>query len=168
MVDIKNSSKKGDSDITFNYTNENMVISLLKFIPFCKGDVVLDAGSGKNKVWFKNLPEFVEKYECEIEDGCDFLLWDRPVDWVIGNPPFAISYKFLDKATEVANKGVAFLLSVRGFNSLTPRRLNTYTQRGFYLNKVHIVSDKRWWGRYYFVVFEKKKNDLFTWELKSY
>ena len=40
---------------------------------------------------------------CEITDGVDFFSWDRPVDWVIGNPPysmtrpwFAHSYKIAD------------------------------------------------------------------------
>jgi len=132
MADIKNSSKKGLEDITFHYTKEEMVKDLLKFVPFNEGDKVLDAGSGRNKVWYNNLPTFVIKYECEIEDGCDFLKdWNKEVDWIIGNPPYAISWKFLEKSIKIAKKGIAFLFSIKAFNSLTPRRLEQVKRYGF-------------------------------------
>lgn len=168
MANVRVSSKKGLEDITFHYTNPDMVKDLLSFIPFEEGDKVLDAGSGRNKVWYNLLPDYVKKYECEIEDGCDFLQWTEKVDWVIGNPPFNILHKFLEKAITVSNKGIAFLLSIRGFNGLTPRRLEFYKKNGFYINKIHIVSDKRWFGRYYFTILTKKQSDFITWNLKSY
>ena len=31
---------------------------------------------------------------CEISEGRDFFLWDKPVDWMIGNPPYSKA-KFL-------------------------------------------------------------------------
>jgi hypothetical protein len=66
-----------------------MVKDLMSLIPFEKGDRVLDAGSGKNKIWYKNIPKNCISWECEIEDGKDFLKeWNVEVDWVIGNPPF--------------------------------------------------------------------------------
>ena len=74
----------------FHYTKPEMVGNLVKLVPFQDGDSVLDAGSGRNKVWFNSLPNFVVKYECELEDNCDFLKWNKPVDWVIGNPPYDI------------------------------------------------------------------------------
>lgn len=37
-------------DITFHYTNEQMVKDLLAITPISKNQSVLDAGSGKNKV----------------------------------------------------------------------------------------------------------------------
>jgi len=60
---------KKQREKSFYYTNEQMVKDLLKITPISGS--VLDAGSGKNKVWFNNLSG--EKYECEIEDGCNFL-----------------------------------------------------------------------------------------------
>jgi len=74
-------------DKTFYYTNEQMVKDLIELIPFefC-GEKVLDAGSG-DKVWYNNIPDTLKRFECEIEDGCDFYKWDKKVDWVIGNPP---------------------------------------------------------------------------------
>ena len=151
-------------DITFHYTNEQMVKDLISITPI--NGSVLDAGSGKNKVWYKNLAG--EKYECELEDGNDFLLWDKPVDWVVGNPPFHQGWLFLDKASQVANKGIAFLGNLNFWNSCLPSRFELLSERGFYLNKLHIVQDKRWFGRYYFLIFTKEKSAFISWNKKNY
>ncbi len=164
---IKKGQGKGLEDISFHYTKEEMVKDLLDLIKFDENDVVLDAGSGKNKVWYNNV-NVKEKYECEIEDGCDFLKWDKEVDVVIGNPPYHLLSEFMDKATQIARKGIAFLVSIRGFNSLTPKRLEKYKERGFYLNGIYVVSDKRWYGRYYFLMFSKKETEFFSWKTKVY
>ena len=159
--------KDSPKDITFHYTNEKMVKDLISLIPFNSNDSVLDAGSGKNKVWYKNIP-VKEKYECEIEDGIDFLQWNQKVDWVLGNPPFHISWLFTEKATTISNKGICWLVNNTGLNSLlTPRRLEKLKDAGFELQSIRVVSDKRWFGRYYFLVFEKRKGFL-SWEKKTY
>ena len=151
-------------DITFHYTNEQMVKDLLAITPITGS--VLDAGSGKNKVWFNNLVG--EKYECEIEDGSDFLLWDKKVDWVVGNPPFHESGKWFEKASEISNYGISFLINNQAFNSMTPNRLEILKERGFYLNKIHIVQDRRWFGRYYYLIFTKEPNNFLSWNIKTY
>jgi len=156
----------------FYYTNEQMVKDLLAITPIEANDSVLDAGSGKNKVWYKNIQN-KEKYECELEEGYDFFKWNIKVDWVIGNPPFQENGKnivplWLEKASEIANKGMAFLINHKIFNFLTPRRLENLKQKGFYLERIHIVSDRRWFGRYYYLVFTKKPNTFLSWNLKTY
>ena len=165
--------KEAPKDITFHYTNEQMVRDLLEFTPYGVGDSVLDAGSGKNKVWFNNFNKWkqgtkVKKYECEIEDGCDFMKWEKEVDWVIGNPPFHEGWKFLNRASQLANKGVAFLGNLNFWNSCLPNRFEILKEQGFYLNKLHIVQDKRWFGRYYYLIFTKEPNNFISWEKKSY
>lgn len=158
--------KTKPKDITFHYTNEEMVKDLIKLVPLKEGDIILDAGSGKNKVWQKNCP--MKCLECELEDGCDFLQWDKKVDWVIGNPPFHQSWLFTEKAINIAEKGIAFLVNNQGLNSqMTPRRLQTMKDNGFELQHIRVVADKRWFGRYYFLIFEKKKGIL-SWERKTY
>ena len=143
-----------------------MVKDLLKLITI-KGSV-LDAGSGKNKVWFNNLKG--EKYECEIEDGCDFYAWDKKVDWIVSNPPFHESWKFTEKAVGIARKGIAWLINNQALNShMTPARLDWLREQGFTYSKIHVVADKRWFGRFYFIVLEKSTKKLeLSWERKTY
>jgi len=150
----------------FYYTNEQMVKDLLALIPTKREDTFLDAGSGDN-VWFNNL-RVAQKYECEIERGCDFYKWDKRVDWVIGNPPFHESWKFFEKALSIAKTGIAFLINNQALNSWTPKRYQTFKDSGFYLQKIHIVLDRRWFGRYYFLIFAKKENNFITWNTKTY
>lgn len=165
---IEKSRKKRSKtrDISFHYTNEAMVKELLGLLEL-QGSVI-DAGSGKNKVWFNNIPKNCERYECEIEDGCNFYEWQKKVNFVIGNPPFAEGWKFLKKASEVATDGIAFLGSINFFNCLTPKRLEELKGKGFTLAHIVVVSDLRWYGRYYFIVFAKGRNSFFSWNLKSF
>lgn len=159
--------KQKPKDITFHYTNEQMVKDLIAITPLSGS--VLDAGSGKNKVWYKNIPDNFEKYECEIEDGNDFLKWDKKVDWIIGNPPFNCSWDFTEKATSIANKGVAWLLNNQCLQSqMTPKRLSTLKERGFEITHIKVVADKRWFGRYYYLIFTKQPNNFVSWERKTY
>jgi hypothetical protein len=151
-------------EATFYCTDEQMVKDLLAITPI--NGSVLDAGSGKNKVWYKNLQG--EKYECEIEDGCDFFKWEQKVDWIVGNPPFHLGWKFLDKASQIADKGIAFLGNLNFWNSCLPSRFEILKERGFYLHKIHIVQDKRWFGRYYYLIFMKQPNDFLSWNTKTY
>ena len=156
--------KEKPKDITFHYTNEQMVKDLIAITPLSGS--VLDAGSGKNKVWYNNLSG--EKYECEIDDGNDFMLWDKKVDWVVGNPPFHLSWAFTEHAIKIANKGIAWLVNNTGLNSqMTPRRLQIMKDAGFELQHIRVVADKRWFGRYYYIIFEKKKGFI-SWERKTY
>ena len=156
--------KEKTKDITFHYTNEQMVKDLISITPISGS--VLDAGSGKNKVWFNNLTG--EKYECELEDGCDFMDWNKKIDWVIGNPPFHLSWVFTEKAITIAQKGIAWLVNNTGLNSqMTPRRLQIMKDAGFELQHMRVVADKRWFGRYYYLIFEKKKGFI-SWERKTY
>ena len=155
--------KDKPKDITFHYTNEQMVRDLIAITPISGS--VLDAGSGKNKVWFNNLSG--EKYECEIEDGNDFMDWDKKVDWIVGNPPFNIGWKFIEKMTDIAQVGIAVLGNINNFNQFTSARLEKMKEKGFELQHIHIVADKRWFGRYYYMIFEKKQGFV-SWERKTY
>jgi hypothetical protein len=143
-----------------------MVKDLIAITPLC--GLVLDAGSGKNKVWYKNISDDLEKYECELEDGNDFYAWYKKVNWVIGNPPFHEGWKFLEKASQVSTDGIAFLGNLNFWNSCLPNRFEILKDKGFYLNKIHIVQDNRWFGRYYYLIFTKIKNQMITWNCKTY
>lgn len=172
--------KSAPKDISFHYTNEQMVKDLIALLPLKENDIVLDAGSGKNKVWYNNVPKECVRYECEIEDGEDFLTYNKRYDWIIGNPPFAgnkvdergrhpnLIPQWIQKASELANKGMGFLINHKVINFLTTARLERLKEKGFYLTKMHIVADKRWFGRYYFLIFTKENNNFVSWNKKTY
>jgi len=161
---------KKPKDITFHYTNEQMVKDLIAITPFRITETILDAGSGKNKVWYNNLNLICkERFECELEDGNDFMEWDKKVDWVIGNPPYHIGWQFTEKAGDIAKKGIAWLVNNQEMNSLfTPRRLSIMKEKGFTIKHIKVVADKRWFGRYYYLIFTKENSDLISWERKTY
>lgn len=147
----------------FHYTSPEMVNVLIKLVPFIEYDIVLDCGSGNNKVWYNNIPETCIKLECELDDGCDFFNYDRDVDWCIGNPPYNMGWKWVQKTMEISRKGFAYLHNLQMWNSLTPRRLGIINDAGFNLHKLHITTDKRWYGRYYWLVWMKNCNSIITW-----
>ncbi len=153
-------------------TPEDLVIDLLKLIPFKEDDFIIDAGSGKNKVWYNNFPENVHKIEIELSDGNNFYNYDysrnAPIDWVIGNPPFTDFIKFIFKSADICKKGFAFLTNHSRINQLTPKRLTDLENKGFYLNHIHIIGCKKWFGRYYFLIWTKEKSPSITWNKRNY
>lgn len=153
----------------FYYTTNDMAKFLIGKTPI-EGSV-LDAGSGRNKVWYNNLQE--PKFECEFERGQDYYKWEQRVDWVVGNPPWRFDGKnqiwpWMEKASEIADKGFAFLLNHKVFNTITPNRLGKFEDKGFYLQKIVIVQDKRWFGRYYYMIFSKEENSFLEWSKNNF
>ena len=45
------------------------------------------------------------------------------------------------------------------FQSLTPKRLQEMDQLGFTISKVIVLNIQAWYGRYYFVLFEKDRTN---------
>jgi hypothetical protein len=135
-------------------------------IQFSPEDTVIDAGSGFNKVWFNEIP-VKNKKEFEVREGNDFTKETERVDWVVGNPPFHEWLAFLFKSSEICNKGFAFLINHTRLNQLTPRRLSLLQERGWYLNRFHIIEVKKWFGRYYFLVFTKEPSAVISWNYKE-
>lgn len=153
-----------NSDFT---TPESLVKDLLKLVSYSNKDFIIDAGSGERKVWFSNI-KFTKKEELELKDGKNFLDYNKKVDWVIENPPFTDFIKFIFKLAEICNKGFAFLTNHSRINQLTPRRLEKLKEKGFYITKIHVCSIKKWFGRYYFLVFTKNKSENFSWSNINY
>jgi hypothetical protein len=149
-------------------TAEEMVKDLLLHVPYTKEDFLLDAGSGKSKVWFNNF-NCIQKDEVEIDDGKDFLSYPKEVDWTIGNPPYHIGWQFTEKAFKISRKGVAWLVNINGLNSnFSPSRLAISKSMGFEITSIHIIEDARWFGRYFFIIYEKNKKGILTFEKKKY
>lgn len=84
----------------------------------------LDPCSGDGS-FFKHLPEGAEY--CEKREGKDFFDYNKKVDWVIGNPPYSIFDKFLEKAFSIS-KNVSFLVPTNKIfqRQLIMERINKY------------------------------------------
>jgi hypothetical protein len=74
-----------------------------------------------------------------------------------------MGWKWVQKTMEISRKGFAYLHNLQMWNSLTPRRLGIINDAGFNLHKLHITTDKRWYGRYYWLVWMKNCNSIITW-----
>jgi len=46
---------------------------------------------------------------CELQEGTDFLKYNKQVDWIIGNPPYSIFLEFLQHSFSISNN-VSFLV----------------------------------------------------------
>lgn len=67
----------------------------------CKGGGVI--GGVLREAGFENIRE-IEKYPVDVtESPVDFLEYDRPVDIIVGNPPYSQKYKFIDHALTLAD-----------------------------------------------------------------
>ena len=138
----------------------------LSFIKFEPDDIVADAGSGKEKVWFNEIP-VKNKMAFELMEGEDFLKYDKPLDWVVGNPPFHEWLEFMFHSSKICRKGFCFLINHTRLNQLTTKRLWLLEQEGFYLNCFRIVDVKKWFGRYYFLVFTREKSKVISYSYKG-
>jgi hypothetical protein len=164
---IKYAKQVKPDKIEKHYTKPEMAKDLISLVPITKGDLLFDPCAGGG-AFYDNFPE--PRVALEIDNGQDFLEGEgvREVDWIITNPPFHLGWKFAEKATRDCRKGFAFLHSLTSFNQYTPRRLTILRERGFELTRLHIVADKRWFGRYYFLVFKKGGKPIISWNVESY
>ena len=141
-------------------TPELLVKKCIELVDLKLGDFVLDAFAG-NKVFYKNYPNIVKKDWCEIKEEKDFYNYNKKVDWIITNPPYSILDPVLAHTYEICNKGFGYLL---GIHNLTAKRIEEANQKGFYLTKIHICKIFKWFGMSVFVVFEKNKRNIVSYD----
>jgi hypothetical protein len=168
---IKNQMRTQKENINFktefHYTPESLVDFCLSKCNFDKSDFILDVGAGKNMVWYNKIGN-INKDWCEIELGEDFFNYTKQVDWCVGNPPFTSLWEVIEKSCVISNKGFCFLMSSNCWNMFTPKRIKYLIDKGFYFQKTYVVNCKKWFGRYFFVIFNKKKNDILNYSLENY
>ena len=149
---------------------------LISLIKFEDNDTVMEPGKGKG-AFYDNLPDNVIKKYCEINEGIDYLNFgsgkssDEKVDITLSNPPFVPRKLFWDfhlKAMETTNKYIYWLINIGSLNVFTPKRLNIMKEKGWFIQSFHVVSDKRWFGRYVWVKLGKNNNGNFSWFDKSF
>ena len=82
-----------------------------KMIEMCEikpTDRVLDPSRGGG-VFYDNFPECIKSY-CEIEEGIDFFDYDQEIDIIIGNPPYSLWSKWLEKTISLNPKKYAIYM----------------------------------------------------------
>ena len=70
-----------------------------------------------------------EVLTCEIRDGSDFYEWDRPVDWIVTNPPWSQFRGFVEHALKLEATNVAMLATVNHW--WTKRRVRAVMDAGY-------------------------------------
>lgn len=161
-------------DITFHYTPEALASKLVSLVEIHHSDVLLEPFKGGGS-FYNQFPAENVKDWCEIDEGRDFFQYEGSCDIIITNPPFKsnevqrnILIKCMDKCFDVCRKKVCVLINSKCFNSLTPLRLHHWSQRGWVITNVHICNVSKWFGRYYFVTFEKDKQPIMTFDITNY
>ena len=83
---------------------------------FAPTGVILDPCRGDG-AFYRHLPPGA--LWCEITEGVDFFQWGKPVDWIIGNPPYAVFSQWLRHSFTLA-RDIVYLIPVnKVFNSYT-------------------------------------------------
>ncbi len=112
----------------------------------------------------------MRRYWCEINEGVDYLTNNDKVDITLSNPPFVPRKLFWDfhlKAMENTSREIYWLINIGSLNVFTPARLEIMKEKEWGIEHIHIVSDKRWFGRYAWVKISKNKSCI-TWHNKTF
>lgn len=151
-------------------TNPEMAEYLIGLVPLKEGDVVMEPCLGKG-AFYNALPSTVKKEFCEINEGKDYLAYEGMVDVTLSNPPFVprrLFWSFHQKAMDTTRKAIYWLINLSSLNVFTPKRLEEMKNKGWYIQCFHIVSDKRWFGRYCWVMITREPSMVMTWRGKGF
>jgi hypothetical protein len=72
------------------------------------------------------------------------------------------------KAMDTTNKEIYWLINISALNVFTPIRLSQMKNKGWYFQTMHIVNDKRWFGRYVWCKFSKVESNVLSYCSKSF
>jgi len=144
MIKPNRTGKQNQTDKV--YTPIESAISIIKH--FSPNGSILEPCAWKN-AFYDNLPW--EKYRCEIDDWLDFFKWDKPVDWIITNPPYSIYDDFLIHAMEVANNIVFFVPLQKAFKSA--KIFNLMDSYGWLKEVLYMWTWSKHWFPFWFTVW---------------
>jgi type I restriction-modification system DNA methylase subunit len=125
-------------DLVKDYIEPNKVI----YEPFY--------GSGNYYNQFKErFPNNTLEYT-EIELGTDFFQFDKPVDYIISNPPYSMIDKVLEKSCDLKPNIISYLF---GFMNITTKRIEYMNKRGYYIQSLHLTKVFKWFGMSAIITF---------------
>ena len=148
-----------DDKYYLNQTPPELCLRLIEYVPIDREDTAWEPFSGE-KSFYNAIRKKTQKVTwSELEDGIDYKDIEGQFDWVVSNPPFNGTGSFAKLLLELAdrvNKGIAFLGNQYCFTSLTPKRLKKLEDKGLYLSRIVVCNIKKWYGKYYFIVFTRE------------
>jgi len=165
----------------FHQSPEELCKDIISNISFENDDILLEPFSGEDG-FYKNFPDELVKYRCEIKDGLDFRDFDyegiKP-SVIISNPPFDLGESLRIRKNDFYNilmffaekqyiRKIVFLASSACYNSITPKRMMALNEQNLFLNKVTSCFIKKWRGVYYVMEFTRKPNTSFDYLLGVY
>ena len=136
------------------FTPKPVAELMIKICNIQPTDKVLDPSRG-GSVFFDNFPECNKDY-CEITEDKDFFKYDKPVDIIIGNPPYSLWNKWLEHTIKLNPKKFCYIF---GQMNLTTPRLKKIYDAGYIVSKFHITYISWWFGRSFIVIFEKGEKE---------
>ena len=157
-------SKIVEKDKDIVNTKPEMAQYLISLIKFKKNDIVLEPCKGTGS-FYDAFPKYTINKWCEINCQRNFFDFNEKVDYVISNPPFVprkLFWQFQQHAMSICRKEIYWLINLSSLNVFTSKRLKEMHELGWYINSLHIVEDRRWFGRYCFIKISKKNNGVFT------
>jgi len=140
-------SRQKPNDVIF--TPKPVAELMIKMCNIQPNDKVLDPSKGGG-VFFDNLPECDKSY-CEITEDIDYFDASGKYDLIIGNPPYSLWNKWLDKTMELTDK----FCYIFGMMNLTNHRLKRIYEKGYVIKKFHILKIDYWFNQSFVVLFEK-------------
>jgi hypothetical protein len=154
-----------DEVYALHQTPASCAAALTAHLAIEPGDILAEPFRGEG-AFFNAFPSTgAQHLWAEVTQGRDYKDLSGVYDWVITNPPFRLetgvkrvnSFWFLlDYYSQRARKGIAFLGNDKCFSVLTPKRVALLASRGWGITKIVVASIKKWRGRYFFIVLEKK------------
>jgi len=155
-----------DDTYFFHQTPSELATDLISTLPLTQDDILYEPFRGEG-AFYNAFPETNYRLYTEITEGLDYRNMTEPYDWVITNPPFRLDrddgkrtnavWELCSYYADRANKGIAFLINTQCV--LTPIRFEYMRKKGFILTQLIMCSIKKWRGRYYWMVFEKKETE---------
>jgi len=150
-----------EKPVDWDQTPEEVCREIIGLIPWAEGELVLEPFRGQGS-FYNNLPDSIRKDWCEIKEGRDFFQYEGQPSTIISNPPFRneaggdnLVVPCLERSLNIATKRVVFFINHKSLNSLTAARLTKYEGWGWGITHFSVWDTKKWFGRYYLVIFEK-------------
>jgi len=133
------------------YTPKKVAEIMIKLCDIKENETVLDPSKGGG-VFYNNLPQHCIKDYCEIEEDKDFLKYNKQCDIIIGNPPYSIWNKWIDKTLQLNPQRFCYIW---GIYNLTNHRIGRIIEKGYGIKKIIFLKIDWWFSSSYIVLFEK-------------